>query len=227
MKNLITSLSDSSLIYLGSWIVSNGHAIEILHSVFFGKNPAINNLSFNEDDANLLLTPALASALNDLTKTALVHRSWYKISERNLISTITRGSNRAQFKILRLKYFGHDNDLWLFVIEGTGHDGTEFSAQLTIEQATKAADSIRDLLEAASRLAITSVETDEINLEISDNVTCGFFQKEKNQTGFLIVNGFHMFIKLSDLQCIPDFVVSGLERIDSLLIPPENNEFSV
>jgi len=211
LRAFITELDGTELQYLGDWIVSNGHIVEILHTIQSKKNPEIDLLLFSDEEVTSLLTPGLTDAIQELTKTALLQVNWYNISDKYLFN------NKVEFKIKSFKYWGQDEEMWVFSINAEDNEGRSSVAAMSIEQAIKAHDAIIELRNVSSKLSVVDLEYTEVKVELCDNVSCGFYQKGIKQGAFLYIGSNQIFIKVSDISCITDFVVAGLEKIDSLI----------
>lgn len=211
LREFVTELDGTGLQYLGDWIVSNGHIIEILNTLQCSKNPEIDSSQFTGEEYATLLTPELTDAIQELTKTALLQVNWYNISKKYLFK------NKVEFKIKNIKYWGQDDEMWIFGISAEDNEGRGAAAGMSIEQAIKAHDAIVELQNVSNKLSETEIEYTEVKVELCENVNCGFYQEGKKQGAFLYIGSNQIFLKVSDLSCISDFVVSGLEKIDSIV----------
>lgn len=211
LRNFVSALDGTELKYLGDWIVSNGHAVEILHAIQSKKNSELDTTLFSDAELASLLTPDLTDVIHELTKTSLLQANWYKISEHYLYN------NKVEFIVRSFKYWGEDEELWDFYIRAEDNNGNSCASLMTIEQALKAYDAIVELQNASNKLINNDVEYTEIKIDICDQITCGFFQEGVKQSAFLYIGNNKMFIKVNDLVYILDFITNGLEKIDSMI----------
>lgn len=210
LREFATRLDGTGLAYLGDWIVSNGHLVEILHAIQSKRSPEFES-PFSDKEVATLLTPDLVDVIHELTKTALLQVDWYNIAEKYLFK------NKVEFKIKRFTYWGQDGEMWVFSISAEDNEGRTSAATLSIEQAIKAHDAIIELQSVSAKLSEEQVEYTELRVEISNEVNCGFYQSGIEQGAFLYLGSNQMFIKVSDLSCISNFVVAGLEKMDLLI----------
>jgi hypothetical protein len=211
LRTFITELDGTGLQYLGDWIVSNGHIVETLHTIQSRKNPEVGSSVFSDEEVATLLTPNLADAIQELTKTALLQIDFYSIFEKYLFK------NKVEFKIKCFKYWGQNAEAWVFNINTEDSEGVISAAAMSIEQAIKAHDAIIELQSVSDKLSSVEVEYTEVKIELCDNVNCGFYQTGTKQGAFLYIGSNQMFVKVSELSCISDFVVAGLEKIDLII----------
>jgi hypothetical protein len=209
--NEFTTLLDAAgIVYLGSWIVSNGKVTEVLYDLYSGK-VLDSNLLFSEKEIAAIFTRDLINAIEDLTKTDLLQMEQYQISQKYL------SGNRINFMVRRFKYWGREGEKWLFVIEvEDGNFGATSIVSLSIEQALNAYDVVNKLLDASENLIQKNVEYTELTAQISNEISCGFYQQDKTQGGFMDVGGSKFFSEVAELSCISQFVADGLEKIDSI-----------
>lgn len=226
LRNFVSALDGTGLKYLGDWIVSNGHAVEILHAIQSKKNSELDTTLFSDAELASLLTPDLTDVIRELTKTSLLQADWYNISEQYLYN------NKVEFKVRSFKYWGENEEIWDFYIIAEDNNGNTCSSSMSIEQAIKSYDAIVELQNVANKLIKKNVEYTEIKIDICDKITCGVFQEGIKQSAFLYIGNNKMFIKVDDLGYISYFITNGLEKIDSVIaqtaidISPEKNSLS-
>jgi hypothetical protein len=185
--------------------------VETLHTIQSRKSPEVDSSIFSDEEIATLLTPDLADAIQELTKTALLQKDFFNVSEKYLFR------NKIEFQIKRIKYWGQNEEVWVFSINAEDNEGVISNAALSIEQAIKAHDAIIELLSVSDKLSSVEVEYTELKIELCDNVNCGFYQKGTEQGAFLYIGRNKMFVKVRELSCISEFVVAGLEKIDVIV----------
>ena len=211
LREFISALDGTGLKYLGSWITSNGHLTETLHTIQTKNNPEIDTSLFSDSEITSLLTPDLKDTIQQLTKTLLLQVNWYNISETYLYN------NKVEFKVKSIKYWGEEDEVWVFSITAEDSNNRQSGDVISVEQAIKAYDAIIELQNVSSKLITTDLEYTEVNVDIGVNIKCGFYQTGVKQGAFLYLGTNQMFLKVAELGCISDFIAAGLEKIDSVL----------
>jgi hypothetical protein len=217
LKDFIPALDGTGLTYLGNWISSNGHLTEILYSLQ-AKNE-LKNIDNQFSDAVIasLLTPELKFNIQQLTKTLLLQVNWYRITEKYF-----KGS-KVEFIVKSLKYFGDDEEEWMFCMTSEDTNNIRSGVALNVEQAIKAYDAIVELQNVSNKLKAIDIEYTEVTVDIADNAKCGFYQTGTEQGAFWNMGNNQIFLKVSDLTCISDFVAVGLEKVDSIISQTQNS----
>ena len=213
LREFINVLDNAGLEYYGDWIVSNGHVSEILNHL---SNKRVDQASSNISDIemNRMLNKTVKDAVNKLTKTALLQVYFYKISEENF------DYHKLTIHVLKSRYWGDETEGFQFKITDADqmqNPTQESYASMSVEEATKAYDAINELLNISKQLQSKNIEYTEVTIVISNEISCGFYQKGTEQKGFLYIGNSKLFLPVTKLNCIVDFIRKGFEKIDEVL----------
>ncbi len=217
LREFINSIEGTGLKYLGNWITSNGHLNEILYNIQNNKNTGSESVIFTDSELASLLSPELKSVIQILTKTLLLQVNWHRISDKYF------QGNKVDFIVKSFKYWGDTDEEWMFCMTAEDtNEGTSGDA-LTVEQAIKAYDAIIELQKVSSKLQSVDIEYTEVTVNISDKTKCGFYQTGVEQGAFWYIGSNQIFLKVTELACISDFIAAGLEKIDLIINQTSSN----
>jgi len=210
LKEMLGRIESAGLEYCGFWITSNGHVAEILYQIQYSKI-LTSQEKISEIDINRFLSVDLKNIVISLTKTSLLQIYWYKIKE----IYITRHKYLAH--ILKIRYWGSEDEVYSFKMSLEDENDTEYSGSMTIEEATKAYDAVKELLNIAKHLQGKYIEYTEVKVTLSDQINCGFYQKDYEQSAFLYIGSHPLFLKVESLDVIIETIEKGFEIIERVV----------
>jgi hypothetical protein len=235
-RQFLEACQKNNLAYLGCWIVSKGHFTETLYHMW--------QVALKKEEGPLAqdiyvaLTPTLKETVEALTKPLVVVLDQYDIDyisgnnnrrlavqSRNVYPLGNPEANAYQL-LLTIREVAEVSPLERFNVKlATGQEVgeyknvAEFSDVLSFEETSRACDAIQEVYEEAVRLSFSTVKYKEVNLKLSDNSACGFFQKEATQTAFITIKGEHIFLAVNDFQELHHLFEKAIDQLESLSMP--------
>lgn len=217
LKHLLEEIDDASIGFLGSWITSNGKFTEILNYYNdIGQKTLGNDVCLTDEIVSKFLTLELKDKYKKIVKAELVHVSWF------LLFTEYLGRSKYSFNILRFKYYGQAFVDYSFRIDLQDNVANNHIGSMTIEEAMRAADSLRELVKVAQSLEVEENEYSELKLTLSENIKCGAFQDETKKNAFITIDQNQDFVKVNDLKVLIKFIELGLSKIEDLMDKDNN-----
>lgn len=218
LKKILKTIENNDLNFLGSWITSNSHLTEIFN--YCVNNSFIVNKEsyFDESDKDTFLTPYLRQSYENLTKSDLTQTSFFTLFTEYL------SRNKFSFSIVRARYYGKSFASYSFSIEVEDLEENTYNARLTIEEALRASDSIKELMIAIEETKITKDEFTQLRIDLSKNMSCIAYKSIDERNAVIEVNGHNIFLKIKDLETLLRFFEVGFEKIENLINEESTDE---
>jgi hypothetical protein len=212
LKTFIEKLKEFDLNYLGDWIASNSHIVEILNIYNNSKKLQLENPNlFSDIDITTSLQPSLLDVIKEITKNELTHRSWFRFSTEYI------GQSKFVFNVIRIKYYGYKDADYFLRVDVTNSDKNEGTGILTVEEALKAYDTLNEIYEITSKLVTKPKEYTEITVSFSESINVGVYGDMNNWDAFITINLIQTFMKINDFKKFELFVQQGIEKIEQLI----------
>lgn len=212
LKTFIEKLKEFDLNYLGDWIASNSHIVEILNTYNDSKKLQMENPNlFSDIDITTSLQPSLNEVIKGITKNELMHQSWFRLSTEYI------GQSKFVFNVMRVKYYGNSDSYYSLRVEVSDPDNNEGIGILTVEEALKAYDTFNEIYDITSKLVTKPKEYTEIRVEFSESIIVGVFGDMNNWDAFIKIASIQTLMKIKDFKKFELFVQQGIEKIEQLI----------